>query len=330
MMKKKYIYACILSYCILLTIILIVGTLKQNTNFSGKSIQSALLNQKYTNIINKIKFEIPIEDSQYSASVEFFKKNIDGNEYWQGTTGNISFNINKKVMKDFLDIFSSTQDFIHLSDDISYWEQFGLSLPNAVHITFYESVNGNDTIRSDLYFGKSTADYSGVYVRSGKNTSVYRIKNDFSTYLSPYVDFWADLSVFQTESSNSLFQKESNVISVYINMNDNEDSKKTMKIYDDGSNEYKSYIHTLLSVRGSEIVEHENALSLGITKILEIQTTNQNMRSAFLTVYSTSIETGLSARYFVQFKTDKDESYPNYFIEISGWTYRNLLPSDFM
>ena len=148
MKKKKFIYLCISTYCIILSIILIVGSIKNRTNYSGKSIQSALLNQKYTDAKNKIQLEIPIEDSQYPATVVFLKNNNDGIDFWQGNTGNISFNADKSVMKEFLDVFSSTQDFIHLSDDISSWEQFGLSLVNAVHITFYESVNGNDTFGS--------------------------------------------------------------------------------------------------------------------------------------------------------------------------------------
>ena len=329
-MRRKWLYLSILSYCIVLLLILIIGYAKNNTNYSGKSIQSALLNQKYTNAINKIQLEIPLEDSQYPATVVFLKKNEDSNDYWQGNTGNISFNADKSVMKELLGVFSATQDFIHLSDDISSWEQFGLSLVNAVHISFYESVNGNDTLRSDLYFGKNTTDYSGVYVRSGKNTSVYRIKNDFSSYLSPYVDFWADLSVFQTESANSLFQQESDVISVSVNLEDKNGTPKTMKIYSNGTSEYTSYIHTLLSLNGSGIVSSNEPESLGISKKLEINATNQNSRSFSVVVYTTSDDIELGTRYFVQFKKDKDASFPNYFIEISAWTYKNLLPQSFM
>ncbi len=329
-MKKTRLYIDIFIYCIILSVVLIFGSIKSNKAFSGKSIQSALLNQKYTNAINKIQIEIPIEDSQYPATVVFIKKTEDTNDYWQGNTGNISFNADKSVMKEFLDVFSSTQDFIHLSDDISSWEQFGLSLVNAVHITFYESVNGNDTLRSDLYFGKNTTDYSGVYVRSGKNTSVYRIKNDFSSYLSPYVDFWADLSVFQTESANSLFQKESDIISVSVSMDDEKGTPKTIKLYENGTNEYTSYIHTLLSLNGSGIVSLSDAASFGLTKNLEINLTNQSSRSFSVVAYATNDDTELGTRYFVQFKKDKDASYPNYFIEISAWTYKNLLPQSFM
>ena len=329
-MRRKWLYLSILSYCIVLLLILIIGYAKNNTNYSGKSIQSALLNQKYTNAINKIQLEIPLEDSQYPATVVFLKKNEDSNDYWQGNTGNISFNADKSVMKELLGVFSATKDFIHLSDDISSWEQFGLSLVNAVHISFYESVNGNDTLRSDLYFGKNTTDYSGVYVRSGKNTSVYRIKNDFSSYLSPYIDFWADLSVFQTESANSLFQQESDVISVSVNLEDKKGTPKTMKIYANGTSEYTSYIHTLLSLNGSGIVSSNEPESLGISKKLEINATNQNSRSFSVVVYTTSDDIELGTRYFVQFKKDKDASFPNYFIEISAWTYKNLLPQSFM
>ena len=322
-MKKARLYIGIFIYCIILSIILIFGSIKNSTNFSGKSIQSALINLKYKTSINMIKLEFP--DNELIDSIVFTKK-----DFWKASAGGISFNADSALLSNMLESFCATQDFILLTDNFSAWEQFAITEQDAIHVSFYESSGGNDTLRSELYFGKNTADYSGVYVRNGKNASVYRIKSDFSSFLSPYIDFWADLSVFQTQSQNLDNLKETDIISVSVTKSDLDGNTQTAKLYEDGSSEYKSYIHTLFSLNGSGLVSLVDAESLGITKILEINAANQSSKNFSVVVYTTHNDTELGARYFIQFKTDNDASYPNYMIEISAWTYKNLLPQSFM
>ena len=322
-MKKTRFYIGIFIYCIILSIILIFGSIKNGTNYSGKSIQSALLNSKYKNSINLIKLEFP--QDEVIDSIVFTKK-----DFWKASAGEISFNADSSILSNMLESFCATQDFILLSDEISSWEQLAITEKDAVRLSFYESSGGNDTLRSELYFGKNTADYSGVYVRNGKNASVYRIISDFSTFLSTNVDFWADLSVFQTQSVNLDDTKETDIMNVSATKYDTNDKTQTAKIYDDGSSEYTSYLHTLFSLKGSDLVRFDDVISLGISKILEINATNQISKSFSVVVYKTSDDTDLGSHYFIQFKTDKDASYPNYMIEISAWTYKNLLPQSFM
>ena len=322
-MKKTRFYIGIFIYCIILSIILIFGSIKNGTNYSGKSLQSALLNSKYKNSINLIKLEFP--QDELIDSIVFTKK-----DFWKASASGISFNADTSVLSNMLESFCATQDFILLSDEISSWEQLAITEKDAVHLSFYESSGGNDTLRSELYFGKNTADYSGVYVRNGKNASVYRIKSDFSTFLSTNVDFWADLSVFQTQSVNLDDTKETDIINVSATKYDTNDKTQAAKFYDDGSSEYTSYLRTLFSLKGSDLVRFDDVISLGISKILEINATNQSTKSFSVVVYKTSDDADLGSHYFIQFKTDKDASYPNYMIEISAWTYKNLLPQSFM
>ncbi len=339
-MRRKWLYVGILSYCIVLLVILIIGSAKNNTDYSGKTIQSALLNQKYKNTINKIMIKFPLNENDNHADNEyqgyviptlvFTKKNTDGNEYWQGNVNGVLFKADTSVLQKFLVSSCKTQDFILLSDDISSWKQFELTDQEAVQISFYESSGGNDTLRSDLFFGKSTADYSGVYVRNGKNASVYRIDNVFSPYLSQNIDLWADLSVLPTELLNWKIEKESDAMSVSVTQFDKNNKSRTVKLYENGSSEYSEYIHTLLSVKGSSIVSLDDVVSLGINQILSIQMTNQKMQSASVAVFSTGEVSEPDTRFYTQFKTDKETSYPDYFIEISSWTYKNLLPQSFM
>ena len=322
-MRKIRLYIGFFIYCIILSFILIFGSIKNSKNYSGKTIQSALLNSKYKNSINLIKLEFP--QDELIDSIVFTKK-----DFWKASAGEISFNADSSILSNMLESFCATQDFILISEEISSWKQFAITEQDAVHLSFYESSGGNDTLRSELYFGKNTADYSGVYVRNGKNASVYRIKSDFSTFLSTNVDFWADLSVFQTQSVNLDDTKETDIINVSATKYDTNDKTQTAKIYDDGSSEYTSYLHTLFSLKGSDLVRFDDVISLGITRILEINAANQSSKDFSVVVYTTHNDTELGARYFIQFKTDNDASYPNYMIEISAWTYKNLLPQSFM
>ena len=164
------------------------------------------------------------------------------------------------ILTKMLEVFCTTRNFIQLSDDFSSWNQFDLTDEQAVKVSFYESANGNDTLRSSLFFGRSTSDYSGVYVRNDdRKPTVYRVEDNVSAYLTDNANFWADLSVV---GENTAQEAEKSFMSVSISLNGDskENVTKTIKLYNDGSESFSSYIHTLLSLRGSGIVSVKELL----------------------------------------------------------------------
>jgi hypothetical protein len=338
-MKKaslRRIELFIFLYCLLLSVLLIVGNTRIKMNFSGDYVQSALLNEKYKAGINKIKINFP-------DGYEFLfdkKKNISNDYEWMCSAGGITFSADNDTITKMLEVFCTTRNFIQLSDDFSSWNQFDLTDEQAVKVSFYESANGNDTLRSSLFFGRSTSDYSGVYVRNDRKPTVYRVEDNVSSYLTDNANFWADLSVV---GENTAQEAEKSFMSVSISeySDDNENVAKTKKLYNDGSESFTSYIHTLLSLRGSGIVSTKELLlnepseGSALSHIATITTEKQDGKSVSVQVFSyapyTPDET-VYTRYFVSNRPNENDtqSYPDYFIEISSWTYRNLLPSSIM
>ena len=65
-------------------------------------------------------------------------------------------------------------------------------------------------------------------------------------------------------------------------------------------------------------------------KVLEISTEYAAKENSEIEVYLTDSISASETRYFVRNKESITSSFSNYFIEISAWTYRNLLPSAVM
>ena len=317
-MKKaslKRIELIIFLYCLILSAFLIIGNIRLKTNFSGEYVQSALLNEKYKSGINLIKITFP-DGYKFSFNK---KKSISSDNKWMCDAGGITFAADSDTITKMLDVFCATRNFIQLSDDFKSWNQFDLTDEQAINVSFYESSGGNDTLRSSLFFGRSTSDYSGVYVRNDRKPTVYRVEDNISTYLTDNANFWADLSVF---GENTAHESEKGFLSVSINLYG--DNTQTKKLYNDGSESFTSYMHTLLSLRGSGIASERELLL-----VATITAEKQDGKSVSVRVFSHVDDTDTSS-YFVSNRTNDDESYPEYFIEISGWTYRNLLPSGLM
>lgn len=348
--SKKRLYFGIFIYCIVMTVLLIFGIIRRNSDFSGESVQSALLNEKYRDGINLIRIKFP---DGYEFSFNKKKDASGGAPVWMCSAGGLTFAAEEVTVGKMLDAFCVTRNFIKLSDSFSSWSQFGITEDQAVNVSFFESAAGNDTLRSSLFFGRSTTDYSGVYVRNDRKPDVYRVENNVSEYLSDNADFWAELSVIGENTSHF---EEKSFLSISVSKAEGTEIY-TKKLYNDGSETFSSFIHTLLTLRGSGIVsskEVEQPSSNNL--ILEITAEKQDGKSICVEVFSTddsstsvpadvssdapstsvssaassTTESAQYTRYFVRSCGTAFESYPDYFVEISGWTYRNLLPSGFM
>ena len=358
-LSKKRFYFGIFIYCIVMTVLLIFGIIRRNSNFSGESVQSALLNEKYRDGINLIRIKFP-DGYEFSFNK---KKDASGAPVWMCSAGGLTFTADESTIEKMLDSFCATRNFIKLSDSFSSWSQFGIMEDKAVNVLFFESDAGNDTLRSSLFFGRSTTDYSGVYVRNDRKPDVYRVGDNVSEYLTDNAEFWAELYVIGENTSHF---DEKSFLSVSVSKAEGAEIY-TKKLYNDGSETFSSFIHTLLSLRGSGIISSKEVEQSSKNLILEITAEKQYGKSISVEVFSTddssasvpvdisepsassalsnssdapstsvssaassTTESAQYTRYFVRSCGTAFESYPDYFVEISGWTYRNLLPSGFM
>ncbi|MCR4940636.1 MAG: DUF4340 domain-containing protein [Treponemataceae bacterium] len=324
-MKKRKIYFIISIYCIVLSILCIAGTLRRETNFTGRTLQSALLNEKYKSAVNKIRITFPQENSKFIFELNLEKSKED--DFWTGTISESnSFVADRKTVSKLFDIFCSTRNLILLSESISDWNQFGLSEEEAVCIAFYESKDGTDLVRSKLFFGRNTTDYSGVYVRNDKNPYIYRVEDNVSAYLTADTKFWSDLSLFRQDQESD----ETSFIKISVSMEDDKGTLTKKNIYNDGKDAFFNYTHKLLSLRGSDIMfAPADSLSY-MKKILELEISGQNSSASSVQVFSSGPVSDTDCRFFVKYSSQEEMDIPPYFIEISSWTYRNLLPDDFI
>lgn len=325
-MRKKYLYLTLLLYCLILTTIVIIGSFKKSSNYTGETIQSSLLNEKYKASINSIVLNIPSQIEENTRTEIKLSKTLTDteNNSWTCTIGQDSFLADGKTVENLIDTFCLTRNLILLSKDFSSWHSFGLEEKEGTSISFSERTGGLETLRSKLYFGRRTTDYSGVYVRNDTRPYVYRVEDDISTFLSASLDFWADLSIFRNKQGAD----EKAFLSIIINLMNAKDEITSKKINNDGKDFFASYIHKLLSLRASGILTKEETAKLSLEKKLELILRDQNSKDYFLSVFTTEPPDSPSCRFFVLYGTDSEMKNTDYLMEISSWTYSNLLPTE--
>ena len=324
-MKRKRLLLSIFIYCLILSIICIVGTVKNKTQFSGKTLQSAFLNEKYKPGINYIQITFPDNPDMLLSELKL-KKTNEAAESWTCTTGINSFAADEKTISQLIDVFASTRNLILLSDKVSDWKQFDLSESEAICISFFESSGNSDTLRSKLYFGKNTTDYTGVYVRNDKNPYVYRVEDNVTAYLTDDINFWCDLSLLRENQNDD----ENSLMSISAKLFDESGKTTTINLHNDGTDSFIDYAHKLLSLRGSRVISKVEEHITNMEKLLELSITGYNSTDCSVQVFSTGKATEAETKFFVQYSAKSEKGIQPYFVEISAWTYRNLLPSAFM
>lgn len=323
-MTRKRLKVIILgSFCVLGILTAIPGILvgARKTNIS--SVQSALLNPKYTSQINAIAFSFP-----KGVSLTFKKRiNMTGNEIWTcSTQDGTVFTANSTILEQLVQQAQKTRSMAEVSDSFSAWASLGLTDDNAVHVTFSHNDNdGSSTTFSSLFFGYQNADATMLFVRNDRKSSSWRIHDDFSSYLTDSISFWADQRILPI---GSLTETDASRAFITVRM---QDTARTLLNNADSGSQFDNIIHTLLSLRSSELIsvsefQKEAPNSQEIMKItLSASTEAGDSASYGFTVYEAVFEDGVE--YFVRNFGILSAEQASYLLQISEWTFSRITES---
>lgn len=181
---------------ILIVISCIIPFTKKN---KVKAIESALVNPKYAATIQEIKIKIPTSEETlilHKSGTIWTGTNVASTD--RAITKDIS--APQSNMKEIwpastqtaTNIIQSATKVVSMyikSDNNKSWNSLGVDENNARTVTFYTS---SGEIVSELYFGMENNNTNRVYVRSGKNLTVYEIDNEITTFLTTETSFWCD------------------------------------------------------------------------------------------------------------------------------------------
>ena len=306
-MKNKRTITILIIICGVLVITMIPGFIMTNKKSNIKTSQSALLNRKYVNSINRIELSEPDEETLILEQ----KTDRAGNSFWIGTQGNLSFPVDKTIITQFLDAFSKTRSLQTISESYSAWNALSLTDNQSFKIAFQEdNGTGNITSYSTLFFGTETADGTMVRLRTDKKGTAYQIQNDISSYLTLRLSSWADMQLFPYKTSAD----KTDVQSLFIY------GERDVILHSTDS-KFSDIIHSLFALRGSELYPvsmldyFPTSLELTIKPVLSDKT------EISIEIYKYTQDD--NSAYFV--KPNYQEAwFPQYLIEISNWTFERI------
>ena len=210
-----------------------------------------------------------------------------------------------------------------ISDSYSSWSALGLSDDTAVNIIF--SASGSDgSVRqfSSLFFGGENADGTMIYVRSDRKSTSWRINNTFSSYLTDSIASWADQRLlpagYDTETDSTRTCISVKTADIFRN------------IYNDVQNsaQFDDSIHTLLSLRSSEIISSDQIplffeTEPGLIMTVTLEGTDSSSVPYGFNVWQAEYdgEPYYLAQNFGIISSDESE----YFLAISEWTLQKIL-----
>lgn len=315
--------------CALFALSAIPGFLINSRNSNINSVKSALLNPKYVPDVNEITISFTYDECE---SFTFNRQiNNRGNGVWICTTDSgMTFPASSTIVNQLINRVSSTVSMAEVSDSYTAWTALGLSDDLAVNISF--NSNGTDGSRktfSSLYFGYENADGSMIYVRSDRKSTSWRITNDYSSYLSQSISSWADQHLLPIGSTD---ESDASVSRIEVLT-----GSGTRNMYNDvdKSEQFDAAVHTLLSLRTSEILtlqdftyEVPDAVPvMKITLANDYQDNSRYNQSYGLMVYEAVFENGTDTEteyYVTNFGIISDDD-AQYVLKISSWTFSKIL-----
>lgn len=318
-MTRKQLKVIILgSFCVLGILISIPGFMINAQKSNISSVESALLNPKYAAQVNIIAFSFPD-----GCELQFEKQmNRLGNEIWTGRTdeGTV-FTANSTMMEQLVSHAAETRSMAQVSDSFTAWAALGLADDNAVNISFSHNDNdGSTTTFSSLYFGYQNADATMLYVRNDRKSNSWRIQDDFSSYLTDSISFWADQRLLPIGSSS-----ETDDSRAFITIQTTDDTRTLINNVDSGTG-FDDTVHTLLSLRSSELLSFadfqlEAPQAREIMKIT-LSASDASTGAYGFTVYEAVFEDGIE--YYVRNFGILSATEAPYLLQISEWTLNRI------
>lgn len=320
-------------FCVLGTVASIPGFMMRSRNSNISSVKSALLNPKYTEEVNEITLRFPDESltgystadktGQYTGAVYVLRKSTDrqGTVFWTCTTSDgMSFPASATVAEQLIERASRTVSMAEISDSYTTWSALGLSDDTAINLSFSCNANdGSSKTFSSIYFGYENADGSLIYVRSDRKSTSWRISNDYSSYLRESPSLWADQRLLPIVS-----QSETDASRTCISI---KTAAGNRRIYNDADNSerFDDIVHTLLSLRSSELCSPAEFAAQGAEPGLILTVTLEGSRvddSYGFDVYEACY--GDEDVYFVRNFDVTGSGEAQYYQVISTWTLNKV------
>ncbi len=319
----------------------IPGFLLKSRNSNISSVKSALLNPKYVSEVNEVTVAFPENaivtnaDTFMGAITYTFTKEtgMQGNVMWTCTTSDgLVFPANSTIMEQLIERAATTVSMAEISDSYSSWSALGLADDTAVNIVF--SICGSDgsvNQCSSLYFGGENADGSMIYVRNDRKSTSWRINNNYSSYLTDSIASWTDQRLLPAGSTD-----ETDVTRTCVTV---ETADSIKKIYNDvdKSAQFDELVHTLLSLRSSELISFADISWLFASEnsdiqvegapelIMKITLDGDDTSSTPYGLFIYQAEYAGEPMYLAQNFGILNHGETLYFLEISEWTVNKIL-----
>ncbi len=269
---------------------------------NGKNIiisETTLLNPRYSNLISTITLT-----SNSTQSIVINKTNSG----YTGKIGNTTFPVNSIKIHELISLFSSRVTSRLISNKSSDWVHYGVDDLHSSTLIFsgFDSEN-NFSEFSKLHFGYTDFTGSNRYIRSSKNIQVYEMPDEYFSFLSASPSAWVDPKFIShyVRGINS----ENTVESITIT---NDESKRILLR---GDENFEDAVKTLFTLQSSNVVPIDNFNFLdNLLYTINVQFFDKT-EASFMVLYNTEY-------IIAPIHTDLF-----YGLEISAWTFENLLKS---
>ena len=232
-----------------------------------KSVESAILNQKYKNEVAEI--EITEKDEAGSESITLAQHG----DLWLLTKKDESTNsefctlADKKIINSLIENAIKIRKVYTISDRTADYDSLGLGEKNATTLTFRKN---DGTLFTKVHFGHADSLKNRIFIRSERSKTAYECENDFQQYLTTKTNYWSEGEIF-SEIKNPA------KITLILNEGSEASAQKTL-VLDEKSDNFTSKAHALLSLRHGTILSEE--VTTNAIKIAELTAQDGNGRIA--------------------------------------------------
>ena len=285
---------------------------------SQKSIESAILNQKYKNDIQKILLK-KNDENDATKEIEITKH---GDFYLLSESeSNINCLADSKIIASLLENAVKIRKFYKISQKSSDSALFLTDEKSAFSIAFYAD---SDNAVSQVFFGAEDSLKNRIYLRSKNSNAVYECENDFHQYLTIEKKYWAEGKIFAESGSPVQIDFEK--------LNQNGIPSEILKI-DDKSEDFQKKSEYLLSLRHGNITDE---VPLGFQKVTVLKLQDGNGRIVKIEFFQSAENTGegdSNSYYYIKSvipsPIDAQSTAfafysENAVYEISAWTYGKI------
>ncbi|MBR5867102.1 MAG: DUF4340 domain-containing protein [Spirochaetaceae bacterium] len=307
MTQKKFIFSLsVICFLLLFIYIFPFGDSKKEI-----SLSTALLNPQQVKNIQ----EIEVFSEGNSLSIK------KSDSCWIGTDGNVVFPIESENIDLLLSSASKIRSMNLISKDTSKHtlSDFGLDEQNYSRLVFKSNDN---KIVSDLFFGKSNYSGLNIYIKTDKSP-VYEIENDLYSWLQISIRQWADMKIIPLSILGKI--KSNDVQSIKLFLQNQSNTLTTL------SSDFYTKVDKILSLRGSKILPVYDIDESNFTGHIQIEIGNGS--GVVLKIFSSGNDSSEYDSFYIipDIKTGTGFGDINaskqcvYALEISNWTYENII-----